>query len=243
MAKERLDKIIAGAGTLSRRDVKELVRAGRISVNGVPAVDAGQKADTDCDEICLDGKAITLKKHIYIMLNKPIGVVSASESGQEKTVVDLVPFTLRRNGLFPAGRLDKDTTGFVLITDDGAFAHRILSPKNHIEKTYAADLAAPLSDMDVCRLQEGIQLRDGTQLRPAQVRILTENRMQVEIRICEGKYHQIKRMLAAVGNRVERLERTHMGALALDANLPRGACRELSAAEIQQIEQNRAEQA
>lgn len=241
MAKERLDKIIAGTGTLSRKDVKELVRAGRISVNGTPTLDAGQKVDADCDEICLDGSALTLKKHIYIMLNKPSGVVSASDSMQEKTVVDLVPPKLWRSGLFPAGRLDKDTTGFVLITDDGAFAHRILSPKNHIEKTYVADLATPLSDMAVHVLQVGIELRDGTRLMPAQVRILSENRMRVEIQICEGKYHQIKRMLAAVGNQVMHLERTHMGALALDAELPRGACRELSTVEIQQIELHRAE--
>lgn len=241
MAKERLDKIIASAGTLSRKEVKELVRAGRISINGTSASDAGQKADADCDEICLDGAVLTLKKHIYIMLNKPVGVVSASDSKQEKTVVDLVPPTLWRNGLFPAGRLDKDTTGFVLITDDGAFAHRILSPKNHIEKTYLASLSAPLSETDVRTLQAGIELRDGTRLMPAQVQIVSEDRLQVEIRICEGKYHQIKRMLAAVGNHVETLERTHMGALALDAKLPRGTCRELSAAEIQQIEMRRAE--
>lgn len=241
MEKERLDKIIAGTGTLSRKDVKELARAGRISVNGTPALDAGQKVDADCDEICLDGSALTLKKHIYIMLNKPSGVVSASDSKQEKTVIDLIPPALWRNGLFPAGRLDKDTTGFVLITDDGAFAHRILSPKNHIEKTYLARLSAPLSDADVHILREGIALRDGTRLMPAKVRILSEDRMQVEIRICEGKYHQIKRMLAAVGNHVDALERTHMGALALDAALPRGDCRELSAAEVEQIEKNRAE--
>lgn len=241
MAKERLDKIIAGTGALSRREVKELVRAGRISVNGTAVSDSGLKVNAESDEICLDGAVLTLKKHIYIMLNKPAGVVSASDSKQEKTVVDLVPPDLWRNGLFPAGRLDKDTTGFVLITDDGAFAHRILSPKNHIEKTYVAQLSAPLTEADICTLQAGIELRDGTRLLPARVQVLSENRTQAEIRICEGKYHQIKRMLAAVGNHVESLERTHMGALALDAELPRGACRELSAAEINQIELHRAE--
>ena len=219
MAKERIDKLLAGAGTLSRKDVKEMIRRKRITLNGIPVTDAGQKADISCDTICLDRKPLTLKKHVYIMLNKPTGVVSASNSDREKTVIDLVPDVLRRDGLFPAGRLDKDTTGFVLITDDGAFAHRILSPKNHIEKTYIATLENPLGDADIAVLETGLQLHDGTRFLPAGI----------------GKYHQIKRMFAAVGNRVTALRRTHMGALKLDSALAAGECRELTQVELDLI--------
>lgn len=235
MAKERIDKLLAGAGTLSRKEVKALVRAKRIALNGKTVTDAGQKADIACDMICVDGKPIVLKKHIYIMLHKPAGVVSASDSDREKTVVDFVPDSLRRGGLFPAGRLDKDTTGFVLITDDGDFAHRILSPKNHIEKTYLVTLESPLTDADVAVLERGILLRDGTQFLPASVEIISQDKMQAQIKICEGKYHQIKRMFSAVGNRVTALHRTHMGALALDTSLAAGTCRELTTSELQKI--------
>ena len=142
---ERLDKILASQGTLSRRDVKEIVKKGRISVNGDVAKKSDIKIDIDNDVVTLDGEIFSLKEHIYIMLNKPQGIVSASESDTDETVVDLVPDELYRKGLFPAGRLDKDTTGFVLITDDGDFAHKILSPKNHIFKTYLATLEHSLS--------------------------------------------------------------------------------------------------
>lgn len=169
------------------------------------------------------------------MLNKPTGVVSASNSDREKTVIDLVPDVLRRDGLFPAGRLDKDTTGFVLITDDGAFAHRILSPKNHIEKTYIATLENPLGDADIAVLETGLQLHDGTRFLPAGIAVLSSDAKAVQVKICEGKYHQIKRMFAAVGNRVTALRRTHMGALELDSALAAGECRELIQAELDLI--------
>ncbi len=235
MAKERIDKLLAGAGTLSRKDVKEMIRRKRITLNGIPVTDAGQKADISCDTICLDRKPLTLKKHVYIMLNKPTGVVSASNSDREKTVIDLVPDVLRRDGLFPAGRLDKDTTGFVLITDDGAFAHRILSPKNHIEKTYIATLENPLGDADFAVLETGLQLHDGTRFLPAGIAVLSSDAKAVQVKICEGKYHQIKRMFAAVGTRVTALRRTHMGALELDSALAAGECRELTQAELDLI--------
>lgn len=236
MAKERIDKLLAGAGMLSRKDVKELVRRKRIAVNGSTVTDAGQKIDIFCDTVCVDGTPIPLKKYVYIMLNKPAGIVSASNSKSEKTVVDLVPEALRRNGLFPAGRLDKDTTGFVLITDDGAFAHRILSPKNHIEKTYIATLQDPIGAAEIAVLERGLLLRDGTQFLPASVKIISEDNKQIQIKICEGKYHQIKRMFSAVGNTVTALCRTHMGALELDSALPSGACRELTPSELEKIE-------
>lgn len=235
MPKERIDKWIASTTTLSRKEVKALLRQQRVTVNGVTVTDGGFQTDAEQDAVAVDGVPFSIKPHIYIMLNKPTGIVSASRSQKEKTVVDLVPPQLQRNGLFPAGRLDKDTTGFVLITDDGDFAHRILSPKNHIQKTYIAHLEKPISPTEIAILKQGVVLRDGTQLLPASVDIIGEDMQTVQIRICEGKYHQIKRMLAAVGNRVTALRRTHMGALALDTALPPGACREITPEELNKI--------
>lgn len=235
MPKERIDKWIASTTTLSRKEVKALLRQKRVAVNGVTVTDGGFQTDAEQDAVAVDGVPFSIKPHIYIMLNKPTGIVSASRSQKEKTVVDLVPPQLQRNGLFPAGRLDKDTTGFVLITDDGDFAHRILSPKNHIQKTYIAHLEKPISPTEIAILKQGVVLRDGTQLLPASVDVIGEDMQTVQIRICEGKYHQIKRMLAAVGNRVTALRRTHMGALPLDAALPPGACREITPEELNKI--------
>lgn len=235
MPKERIDKLIANTTALSRKDVKAMLRQRCVTVNGVPVTDGGFQTDPEQDVIAVDNAPLCVKSHIYIMLNKPQGIVSASRSENEKTVVDLVPSQMQRNGLFPAGRLDKDTTGFVLITDDGDFAHRILSPKNHIQKTYRATLASPISEAETEVLKQGVVLRDGTRLLPASVRLLDESGKTVQIQICEGKYHQIKRMLAAVGNRVTALQRTHMGDLPLDAALSPGECRELTAEELAKI--------
>lgn len=234
---ERLDKILASQGTLSRRDVKEIMKKGRVSVNGNVVKDSSFKVDINKDEVCLDGEKILLKKHIYIMMNKPQGVVSASEGKKEETVVDLVPDELYRKGLFPAGRLDKDTTGFVLITDDGDFAHKILSPKNHIFKTYLARLDHKLSDTDIKMLETGITLGDGTILKEAKVEIVEQSDTPlVKIMICEGKYHQVKRMFAAAGNKVVALHRSKMGGLELDSALNPGECREITPEELQKIQ-------
>ena len=234
---ERLDKIWASQGTLSRRDVKEIMKKGRVSVNGTVVKDSSIKVDIYKDEVCLDGEKIALKKHIYIMMNKPQGVVSASEGEKEETVVDLVPDEFYRKGLFPAGRLDKDTTGFVLITDDGDFAHKILSPKNHIFKTYLARLDHELSESDIRMLENGITLGDGTILKEAKVEIVEQSDTPlVKIMICEGKYHQVKRMFAAAGNRVVALHRSKMGELELDSALNPGECREITPEELQKIQ-------
>ena len=234
---ERLDKILASQGTLSRRDVKDLIRKGLVTVNGVVVKDSSQKIDENKDVVFLNGEELTLKKHIYIMLNKPQGVVSASESEQEETVVDLVPDSLYRKGLFPAGRLDKDTTGFVLITDDGDFAHKILSPKNHIFKTYIAGLEHSLGNAEIEMLENGITLGDGTVLKEAKVEIIEDgDKPFVKIMICEGKYHQVKRMFAALGNKVIALRRVKMGGLDLDESLREGECREITAQELEAIQ-------
>ncbi len=233
---ERLDKILAQQGSSSRKDVKEMIKKGRVAINGVVVKDSSVKI-SESDTVSLDGKPLSLKTHIYLMLNKPQGVVSASESDSDTTVVDLVPDEFFRQGLFPAGRLDKDTVGFVLITDDGDFAHRILSPKNHIVKTYEARLAEHLSKEDKQRLQNGITLLDGTTLKESRVEILEDSETPlVKIQICEGKYHQIKRMFAATGNKVVYLKRTAMGNLPLDSELSEGKCREITPKELSQIE-------
>ncbi len=233
---ERLDKILASQGTLSRRDVKEIVKKGRITVNGVVAKKSDIKIDIDNDTVTLDGEILSLKEHIYIMLNKPQGIVSASESDTDETVVDLVPDELYRKGLFPAGRLDKDTTGFVLITDDGDFAHKILSPKNHIFKTYLATLEHSLSQSDIQMLENGITLADGTTLKEAKVEIIEDSEHPlVQIMICEGKYHQVKRMFAAAGNKVIALHRSKMGNLELDKDLKAGECREITPQELKML--------
>lgn len=229
---ERLDKIIASQGKLSRNDVKKMVKDGRITVDGATVKKADIKVDAEKSVIALDGNLLNYKKHIYIMLNKPQGVISASNDKTQKTVVDLVPPELYRDGLFPAGRLDGDTIGFVLITDDGDFAHRILSPKNHIMKTYHAVLKAPLTHSDIEAFHKGIELSDGTLCLEAEVKMISENPPTAEVKICEGKYHQVKRMFAALGNKVLDLRRVKMGELHLDESLSEGECREITNEEL-----------
>lgn len=237
---ERLDKILASQGTLSRRDVKDIIKKGRVTLNGKVIRDSAVKVDLNTDEVKIDGEKIMLKKHIYIMMNKPQGVISASDSEDDETVVDLVPQELFRKGLFPAGRLDKDTTGFVLITDDGDFAHKILSPKNHIFKTYLARLEHELSEDDIKELEKGITLQDGTTLKESKVQIVEYGESPlVKIMICEGKYHQVKRMFAATGNKVVALHREKMGELSLDESLKSGECREITPEELLKVQKSK----
>ncbi len=233
---ERLDKIIASQGKHSRSDVKKLIKSGRITVDGKAVKSGDIKIDPANCEITLDGEVLNYKKHIYIMLNKPKGVISASNDKAQKTVVDLVPPELFRDGLFPAGRLDGDTRGFVLITDDGDFAHRILSPKNHIMKTYHAVIRKALTEEDILAFKNGIELSDGTLCLEARVKMLKNtDKPTAEVKICEGKYHQVKRMFAALDNRVLDLRRVKMGELLLDEALEEGQCREITKEELQLI--------
>ena len=234
---ERIDKIIASQGQYSRSEVKKLVKDGRVTLDGKVIKSSDVKADPDKNDIAIDGKSIGYKKHLYIMLNKPQGVVSATEDTDHKTVIDLVPKDLRRDGLFPAGRLDGDTVGFVLITDDGDFAHRILSPKNHIMKTYHATLQRPVTDEDINAFKNGVELKDGTLCLEAQVNPIDSDKPMAEIKICEGKYHQVKRMFAALGNKVVFLKRVKMGNLSLDESLCEGQCREITPEELKLIEE------
>ena len=237
MSQQRLDKIIASQGKYSRSDVRKLVRNGEITVNGKAVSDFGMKVDPDKDGITVCGESFGYNKYVYIMLNKPQGVVSASRSPGEKTVLDLVPAQLYRDGLFPAGRLDKDTTGFVLITDDGAFAHEILSPKKHVEKTYIAQLDRPIGEAELEKFRNGITLADGYECLPAGISVLSDDGLCVEIKLREGKYHQIKRMAAACGSHVNELHRVSMGGLELDGSLAPGECRLLDDAELAKIKE------
>lgn len=224
----RLDKFFSSQSIASRKEVKDLLRQGRVTVNEEMAKVSDMQIDPACDIILLDGKNVSYKKHIYLMLNKPQGVVSTTEDRLHKTVLDLVPPELYRTGLFPAGRLDKDTEGFVLITDDGEFAHRILSPKKHVPKTYEAVIDQPIDQTDIAIFQQGITLSDGTVCRPAGLRVIDAGpRPLVEIVLREGKYHQIKRMFEARGKRVLFLKRIKIGGLALDPDLAPGECREI----------------
>lgn len=233
---ERLDKIIASQGQYSRSDVKKLIKQGRVSLDGVSVRSSDVKADPQKAVIAIDGRVLSYKKHIYIMLNKPKGVISATEDPTQPTVIDLVPQELRREGLFPAGRLDGDTTGFVLITDDGDFAHRILSPKNHIMKTYIATLQRALTGKDIDAFRNGIELKDGTLCLEAEVTPVSGTVPMAQVKICEGKYHQVKRMFAALGNKVIELRRVKMGELCLDESLEEGQCREITCEELALIE-------
>ena len=234
---QRLDKLISSQGAYSRREAQQLIKDGRVKVDGIQVRDRGAHADPDTAKVEIDGKPFSLERFVYLMLNKPKGVVSATNDRNQKTVVDLAPEEYRGRNLFPAGRLDMTTTGFVLLTDDGDFAHRILSPKNHIEKTYEARLAEAVTEEQLKAVAEGIVLGDGTECLPAKLRILEDgDNPLVEIKICEGKYHQIKRMFAAAGNGVIELKRTKMGGLELDPELPEGICRKLTETEINLVE-------
>ena len=190
----------------------------------------GFSVDANAQSVTVAGTPLDFKEHLYLMLNKPAGYISATEDRSQKTVLDLVPPELYRDGLFPAGRLDADTTGFVLLTDDGAFAHEILSPKHHVQKTYIATLAEPVTEECLQKVRGGIELKDGTVCLPADVRALSE--FEAELKLVEGKYHQVKRMFAAAGNRVVALRRTAIGDVALDPQLGPGECRELEKEEL-----------
>lgn len=232
---ERLDKRLCDRTSFSRKEVKERIRSGRVTVNGQivtkPETHVGEQ-----DTVTLDGQIIPADKHVYIMLHKPKGVVSVSSAPDDRTVLDLLPEELRRGRLFPAGRLDRDTTGFVLITDDGDFAHRILSPRRHVTKTYLVTLRDAIRDDYEAAFREGIVLGDGTKCLSAEL-IRTDNPHQVIVRLHEGRYHQVKRMFASLGNHVTELHRQSIGGLALDPALPCGACRLLTGEEVARIEQ------
>lgn len=229
MAAERLDKLLAATGRWSRREVKLLVREGRVLVNGQIARSAEDKYDGAADSFTVNGETLRLRRSTCVMLHKPAGVLSATEDGRGKTVLDLLTPELRKLGVFPVGRLDKDTEGLLLLTDDGALAHALLSPKKHVDKVYYARVAGRLVPEDCAAFEAGMTLGDGLACMPAGLEILRageESECLVTLR--EGKFHQVKRMLAARGKPVLYLKRLSMGALRLDESLPAGAFRLLT---------------
>lgn len=226
---ERIDKIIASQGRYSRSEVKKLIRGGLVKIDGRPVRSADEKANPDTAVISVNSQPLTVKKRLLIMLNKPKGVVSASRDASLPTVTDLLPDSLRRQGLFPAGRLDADTTGFVLITDDGELAHRLLSPKSHVDKVYHARLARRVDENTARLFERGVELKDGSVCLSAQLRVLEDaDSPLVEVTLHEGMYHQIKRMFAACQNSVTDLRRVKIGGVELDEALAPGECRELT---------------
>lgn len=234
-ATERLDKIFSSQNLGSRKDAAKLIRAGRVSVNGQPVTRPETKADPGHDSITLDGKEIGYERWVYYMMNKPGGVLSAARDQHSKTVLDLLPKEYQRRGLFPAGRLDKDTQGLLIITDDGGFAHRMLSPKSGVKKIYHARLDAPITPADIRAFEEGVTLRD-FQCLPAGLRVLQEGSEPVaEVTVCEGKFHQVKRMFEACGKQVTFLKRVQIGGLVLEETLALGETRKLTAPELERI--------
>ena len=234
----RLDQALAARGFGSRKEIHSLVRAGLARVNGIPAHSAGQKLDLEGDRVTVRGEEVCLQEFIYIMLHKPKGVISAARDPQTPTVIDLLPAHLYRRGLFPVGRLDKDTTGLLLLTDDGALAHALLSPRRHVPKSYLATLQNPVKESDIQAFAAGLHLPAAAghppeDCLPAELFLLEGGAARVVLR--EGKYHQVKRMFSARGNAVLALHREAMGGLRLDEALQPGECRALTAEEIEKL--------
>lgn len=229
----RLDKYLADSHVGSRSEVKEHIKKGRVSVNGMVIKDPSYHVGGDDDVVCC-GHSVSHRHHYYYMLNKPPGIVSATEDTREKTVMDLFPEKLRKR-LFPVGRLDKDSVGLLIICDDGETAHRLLSPSHHVDKKYMIKTDEPLSDEDVKVFASGMTLEDGTVLQSALLEISDEDSCEAFVTIHEGKYHQIKRMIQRCGKNVVYLKRLSMGALQLDPALAEGVYRELSDEEINML--------
>lgn len=226
---ERIDKIIASQGQYSRKEVKALIAKGRVTLDGRPLTSSSEKADPAAARICIDGKPLEFKRNLYLMLHKPKGYVSATEDREHPTVLELVPPEFRGRELFPAGRLDRDTTGLMIITDDGVLAHNILAPKKHVPKLYHVQLDIPITDEMREGFLEGVRLHDGI-CRAAE--LLRTGTCTAQVTLREGRYHQIKRMFGCYGAEVVELKRLGMGRLYLPEDLEEGACRELTPAEL-----------
>ena len=230
---DRIDKIISNQLGYSRNDVKKLVRNKRVVMNGEIVNKTDIKVDINKDIIKVDGNIIDIKKYVYLMLNKPKGYISATEDRSMKTVLDLVPDKYMHRKLFPAGRLDKDTTGLMIITDDGEFAHNILSPKKHITKTYEVIVDKQITDEMVLGFNNGVKLNDG-ECKSAELDIISEY-MGI-VTLTEGRYHQIKRMFGCFGAKVLELKRIKMGNFKLPNDLNEGEVREFTIEELKQVQ-------
>lgn len=229
----RLDKILAGSGAATRSESKKLVREGRVTVDGAAATDPAMHCDSEAD-IRLDGQPVRWQEFCYLMLHKPAGYLSVTEDPKAATVLELLPPEYRRRNLFPAGRLDKDSEGLLILTSDGDFCHRVISPKSGIEKEYYIEVKRPFPAGAEALFEKGAVLEDGEVCLPARLEP-SEDRMSAVVRISEGKYHQVKRMAIAAGTRVTYLKRLSIGGVRLDESLAPGAFREMTASELQTI--------
>ena len=232
----RLDKFLVACAVGSRTEVKKLLKAGRVTVNGKKEKSAKLQIDEDTDVICFDGEKLDYEEFVYYMMNKPRGVISATEDPKHKTVLDLLDDYARAKEVFPVGRLDIDTHGLLLLTNDGKLAHALLSPKRHVDKTYLAQVDGIMTDADVETFAQGIPLKDFT-CQPAKLELVSINTEKdqslVRVTIAEGKFHQVKRMVAYCGKEVVDLQRLTMGTLTLDEDLKRGEWRRLSKEELE----------
>ena len=231
----RLDKYLAEMGVGTRQEVKKQIRQGKVTVNGTVVKAADTKIDETCDEVTIGGRNISYVSYEYYMLNKPGGVVSATEDRRDTTVIDLIK-DKKRKDLFPVGRLDKDTEGLLLITNDGELAHRLLSPKKHVDKVYYAKVQGKVDESDVKAFADGVDIGDDTPAKSADLRILKSGEeSEIELTITEGRFHQVKRMFHAVGKEVIYLKRLSMGSLVLDKTLTKGEYRSLTEEEIKKL--------
>mgnify|MGYP003074134447 CR=1 FL=1 len=228
----RLDKFLSEMGAGTRQEVKQYIRKGKVEVDGEIEKRPELKVDETKANVTLDGERIGYASYVYYMLNKPSGVVSATEDKREKTVIDLIKGQKRKD-LFPVGRLDKDTVGLLLITNDGNLAHRLLSPKHHVDKCYFTRVPGQIHEEDIHRFKEGLDIGDEKKTLPADLEILSSGEIsEAKVTICEGRYHQVKRMFEAIGCKVIYLKRLSMGSLKLDPALEKGAFRKLTEEEI-----------
>lgn len=226
----RLDKLLSDTGRWSRKEARTLIRQGRLTVDGEAVRQPELRADPSAVALAVDGEPVCWSRYVYLMMNKPAGVLTATEDRRAPTVLDLVPEELRRPGLSPVGRLDKDTTGLLLLTDDGALNHALLSPKRHVDKVYLARIDGTVAQADVDAFRTGLTLEDGTACLPAELEGLEPGLCRVTLR--EGRFHQVKRMLAGRGLPALSLRRVSMGPLILDGTLPEGAVRPLRPGEV-----------
>ncbi len=242
---ERLDKILAHMGYGTRSEIKKLAKAKRVRVNGTIVKDSGTHVDPHRDRIDVDGETVVYRDFIYLMMNKPQGVVSATEDARDRTVLDLLGDAERHFRPFPVGRLDKDTEGLLLLTNDGMLAHQLLSPRKHVPKTYYAEVEGTVDENDEAAFRRGVVLDDGYETLPAKLVVLDVDHKEetpvsrIELTITEGKFHQVKRMFAAVGKKVTYLKRIAMGPLQLDERLVPGKYRELTAEELDKLDRFR----
>ena len=227
----RIDKLLSVCSLATRSEAGRAAKAGRITVNGVAEKNTARQIDPEKDVVCFGGVRVVYREHVYIMLNKPEGYVSATEDGRDPTVLELIPDEARRAGMFPCGRLDKNTLGLMLLTDDGELAHRLLAPKRHVEKKYRFGCRNEVSEEDRQALESGLRLADGYVTKPAAVELFDDRKSGI-ITLHEGKYHQIKRMFGAMNNRITSLRRISFAEIELPSDLPEGEWRYLTDEEL-----------